>query len=170
VRLSENQTEVTETADSLVFSMTHRNLEGWINNVATRLNEGKVDDRTLEYETMVIDGIAGLLLALQDEQPNDDPFEEPENGGGGGGGEQPGGEGQPQPLIPPIAELKALRALQQQVLNATKRLDAARAGLNETDLGERIDAISSMQADLHAVGSALLTQLQPVEAGQESDK
>lgn len=168
-QLKDLQETFTETSDSLVFSLTHRNLDRWVEDAATRLAEGRVDEETIEVETMVIDSLAGLLLALGDSPKEDNPFEEPTNNSGGGG-EQQGGESPPQPLIPPIAELKALRALQQQVLSATKRLDGRRERLSEVVLGEQLTAISSMQADLHAVGSALLSQLQPTKVEEGSDK
>ena len=168
-QLKDLQATFTETSDSLVFSLTHRNLDRWVEDAAARLAKGRVDEETIERQTMVIDSLAGLLLALSDSPKEDDPFEEPANGSGGSG-EQQGGESPPQPLIPPIAELKALQALQQQILNATKRLDGRRGRLNETDLGTQLGALSSMQADLHAVGSALLTQLQPAKVEEGSDK
>lgn len=170
-RLAETEADFTEITDSLVFSMAHRNLTRWIEEIRPRLTEGAIDGRTLELETMVIDGLAGLLSALADQRPEDDPFAEGDSAGGGGE-QQGGGEGQPQPqpLIPPIAELKALRAMQQQVLDATQRLDQARAELGSDTLTARLEELGSMQADLHAVGSALLTQLEPTEVEPETDR
>ena len=160
--LESMQDEFEEITDSLVFSMTHRNLDLWVESAATRLREGRPDLETIEQQTMIIDAIAGLAAALDQEQQDDDPFAEPEDGGGGGeqaGGEQ--GEQPPEPLIPPIAELKMLRSTQQQILDATRRLDAVRALDPSVESGDRITDLARLQADLHAVATALLDQLQP---------
>ncbi len=157
------QDEFQEITDSLVFSMTHRNLDAWIESASSRLREGRPDAETIERQTMIIEAIAGLVASLDQEQQDDDPFAEPEDGGGDGGeqGEGEQGEQPPDPLIPPIAELKMLRSTQQQILDATRRLDAARILDPTADTGERIADIARLQADLHAVATALLDQLQP---------
>lgn len=156
-RLNEIKEEFQEITDSMVFSMTHRNLDAWSSQVAERLKMGTIDDDVIERESMIIDSLAGMLEALAEDRGEDDPFEEQENQGNGGGGQ---GQGMPQPLIPPIAELKALRSLQKQVLEATRRLDKARPLLSEDAFAGRVDELAEMQGDLHAVGEALLQQLQ----------
>jgi len=165
-RLKEVQDEFQEITDSMVFSMTHRNLDMWSEQISENLKLGNVNDETIERELMMIDAIAGLLAALDDEQDNDDPFEEQDDQGNAGGGQGQQGEGQPQPLIPPIAELKALQSLQKQLLGATRRLDTARAKLGENAFDGRMKELAEMQGDLHAVGEALLQQIQMMDSQQ----
>ena len=81
-------------------------------------------------------------------------------GGGGSGGEE--SEGGPQPLIPPIAELKMLKSMQRQILDATKRVDALRAETASNEAVERrLADLSEMQSDLHGVATALITSMEP---------
>ncbi len=54
-----------------------------------------------------------------------------------------------------------LRSTQQQILDATRRLDAVRALDPSVESGDRITDLARLQADLHAVATALLEQLQP---------
>ncbi len=154
------QTDFTAVEDSLVFSMTHRNLDRWVADVANRLRDGRPDAGTLARQTMIIEAVGGLIEALdREQQAPDDPFGQQEQGGGGGG-EQGGEQGdQPQPLIPPIAELKMLRTIQIQILEATRRLD--QSGLEGADREAELAELSRMQSDLHGVGSALLNTLEP---------
>jgi hypothetical protein len=154
------QTDFTAVEDSLVFSMTHRNLDRWVADVASRLRDGRPDAGTLARQTMIIEAVGGLIEALdREQQPPDDPFGQQEQGGGGGG-EQGGEQGdQPQPLIPPIAELKMLRTIQIQILEATRRLD--QSALEGADREAELAELSRMQSDLHGVGSALLNTLEP---------
>ena len=84
----------------------------------------------------------------------------------GGGGEGQGQEGAPQPLIPPLAELKALRAMQQQILDATVRVDGRRDQMDPEAISRRLEQLGEMQSDLHAVGTALLQQLQQQGGGE----
>lgn len=160
--------EFAAVEDSLVFSMTHRNLDAWIAEAASRLRDGRPDAVAIERETMVIEAIGGLIEAIDRErQPPDDPFGQQQAGGAGG---EPGGDqgNQPQPLIPPIAELKMLRTLQMQVLDATRRLD--RSSVEGEDREARLAELSRMQSDLHGVGSALLSTLEPEMMGPPSQE
>lgn len=159
--------EFNAVTDSLVFSMTHRNLDAWIAEVADRLRDGSIDDRAIERQTMIIDSLAGLIASLDDEgPPEDDPFGQQAGGGQAGQQGQGGGEGGPQPLIPPIAELKMLRSIQNQILDGTRRLDGRPA--DDPDRSEQLVDLGRMQSDLHAVGTALIQSLEPaadVDAG-----
>lgn len=168
-RIDSIREEFGEITDSLVFSMTHRNIDAWIDAATEGLRNGRPDAATIELEILVVEALGGLAAALDQEAPDEDPFADAENGGGGGegqGGDQGGSP--PDPLIPPIAELKMLRATQQQILDATRRLEATR-GLEAMSATEsRITELARMQADLHAVATALIQQLQPEPAGVDA--
>ena len=169
-RIESIRAEFVEITDSLVFSMTHRNLEAWIESATAGLRDGRPDAATIELETLVVEALGGLAAALDQEAPDDDPFADAENGGGGDGDGQGGqqADSPPDPLIPPIAELKMLRATQQQILDATRRLDATRGSESSDRTESRIADLARMQADLHAVATALLQQLQPDPAGVDA--
>ena len=169
-RIESIRAEFVEITDSLVFSMTHRNLEAWIESATAGLRDGRPDAATIELETLVVEALGGLAAALDQEAPDDDPFADAENGGGGDGEGQGGqqADSPPDPLIPPIAELKMLRATQQQILDATRRLDATRGSESSDRTESRIADLARMQADLHAVATALLQQLQPDPAGVDA--
>ena len=169
-RIASIRAEFVEITDSLVFSMTHRNLEAWIESATAGLRDGRPDAATIELETLVVEALGGLAAALDQEAPDDDPFADAENGGGGDGEGQGGqqADSPPDPLIPPIAELKMLRATQQQILDATRRLDATRGSESSDRTESRIADLARMQADLHAVATALLQQLQPDPAGVDA--
>ena len=162
--------EFTEVSDSLVFSMTHRNLDAWIVEAADRLRDGDVDEGVLERQSMVMGALAGLIDALaQEGPPQDDPFGQQDAGGGAqNGGGQNGGQGGPQALIPPIAELKMLRSMQMQILEATRRIDLA--GMDQADRESRLADIARIQSDLHGVANALVNSLEPAPAAEEDGR
>ena len=150
--------EFTEVQDSLVFSMTHRRVDRWVEGIRERLRDGDPSRDVVEDQIMVIDAITGLIEALEDSQPPEDPFGQEQAGGGGagGGGEQAGG---PQSLIPPIAELKMLRSMQRQILEATRRIDTERSEGDPVE--SRLIELSEMQSDLHGVATALIASMEP---------
>ena len=159
--------EFTEVSDSLVFSMTHRNLDAWIADASDRLQDGKVDGGVVDRQVMVMEALVGLIDALEQEgPPEDDPFGQQQAGGGEGGGGQNGPQGGPQPLIPPIAELKMLRSLQVQILDATRRIDQDPGDTEDRD--ERLADIARIQSDLHGVANALVESLEMTPAGEQS--
>ena len=147
--------------------MTHRNIDSWSEIVSSRLKEGKPDIETIDRESMIIEALSGLLAALDEQEQDENPFEEPGQEGGAAGGES--GEGQPQPLMPPIAELKALRSMQEHILGLTRRLDTVRSELSRESLANRLDELSAMQSDLHGVGTALLEMLEMNQTGQGAE-
>ena len=161
--------EFNAVTDSLVFSMTHRNLDAWIAEVADRLRDGRVDDRAIERQTMIIASLAGLIESLDDEgPPEDDPFGQQAGGGQGGQPGDGGGEGGPQPLIPPIAELKMLRSMQIQILDATRRIDGRPA--DDPGRSESLADLGRMQSDLHAVATTLVNTLEPASEGADDSR
>ena len=158
--------EFVEVSDSLVFSMTHRNLDAWIAEAADLLRDGDVSQGVVERQIMVMGALAGLIEALaQEGAPDDDPFGQQDQGGQAGGG-QSGGQGGPQPLIPPIAELKMLRSMQIQILEATRRIDLE--AVDQVDRDARLADIARIQSDLHGVANALVNTMQPAPAADEA--
>ena len=160
--------EFVEVSDSLVFSMTHRNLDAWIAEAADRLREGQADQGVVERQMMVMGALSGLIEALaQEGAPEDDPFGQQDGGGQAGAG-QGGQQGGPQPLIPPIAELKMLRSMQIQILETTRRLDLEE--LDRADRDARLADIARIQSDLHGVANALVNSLEPAPAGDSDGR
>src|SRR6185295_1283778 len=86
--------------------------------------------------------------ALKDADKKDD-FREQNEGNNGGGG---GGGGQPEPLVPPIAQLRLLRGMQAEAAERTRSADDSR------DAGE-VDALSTLQRELADMGKALIEKM-----------
>jgi hypothetical protein len=88
-----------------------------------------------------------LVAALDEAKKQRDEFKEDEAGGGGGEG---GGDSQKQPMIPPIAELKLLRAMQAEAAERTRVVSEGR---------DDLDAVADLQAELAKFGQQLLDKL-----------
>ena len=115
-----------------------------------------------------MDSILNLVSAFQDDPSQQETFERNEQESQAGGEESgdDSSDSQPEPLIPPLAELEMLRSLQEQVYARTIRAE------KNSDGDTRIlDDIADMQKRLHDLGTRLLEQMmeqdQPVKEGAE---
>jgi hypothetical protein len=150
-----------ELADTIVYKSVHEQIDQWTGDASSRLRKALADNRTLYDQNMAASSIGALIEALKPEKPpeefaENEQEEEDDGGGGGGGG--------PQPLIPPMAELKLLRSRQTQVYDMTKMLNdrpipAAQGG------DEIVDDLSTQQSDLAETGMQLIEQLKNQQQG-----
>jgi hypothetical protein len=156
--LADLRTATQEISDSRIFSHTHDLMDGWAQSAADGLREGDVGPDVTDRQLAVAEALAQLIAALAEEQGDPNEFED-------GAQQQPadgGGQGQSAPpaLVPPIAELKLLRGLQEQIYNRTKALDT-RTDLEEAGRRQRLRDLSREQQDLLDLGTEMLEQLAP---------
>jgi hypothetical protein len=110
-----------------------------------RLGEQKTDWLTQESQREVERDLAQLLEALKSESQR---LAQQEQKGGGGG---QGGANRPQPLVPPLAQLKQLHAMQGQINTETKTVEIERATAGrarERLLKHRATRLSERQNEL----------------------
>ncbi|MCE2881642.1 MAG: hypothetical protein LW636_04695 [Planctomycetaceae bacterium] len=90
-----------------------------------------------------IESLATIVEALADEQkPDDDPFGEQQGGDQQGQGE--GGE-QPQGAVPPVAEIKMLRSLQESLAKRTRAFSEGAAALDANTKAQKIAELAARQ-------------------------
>ena len=157
-----------DLTESLLVTGIHEMVDAWSLDVSETLSEGDIDLRTLDQESMIMDSILNLVSALQDDPAQQETFEQNEEESRSGGEESGDGssDSEPEPLIPPLAELEMLRALQEQVYARTIRAKKNSDGDTRT-----LDDIADMQKRLHDLGTRLLEQMmeqdEPVKEGAE---
>lgn len=150
-RLADLRKQTEELAETEVFDYAHGRLDMTTGAAGKRLRAGAVDGSVVRDQDSAIRILQGLVEALSEDSPQDE-FREQEEGGGGGGG---GGSGGEQPLIPPLAELRLLRAMQQEAADRTRDLDDA------ADVtAEEVDAVGQLQRDLAEHGETLIRKMQ----------
>ena len=110
---------LVEDGTSVVFPRIVEDLKTDLLQCAEGLKQQRTDSLTqliqAEVETTLEELISALQRAQKEKQEND---ESGGSSGGGGGGNQP--------LLPPSAELKALRSAQMRVNRRTKQVDQLR--------------------------------------------
>ncbi len=153
--LSDLRNSIDELRESLVFRRVHDLIDGWSRTTSDALFEGDVETKVTDRQQRIADSINRLIEAIDIVMTPPDEFDTPGGAGGGAGGGQQGD----QPLIPPIAELKLIRGMQEQLYDLTRTLDGrdditrAERDANLRDLGEQ-------QRELQDLGRQLLESLQ----------
>lgn len=102
----------------------------------------------------VLASLVDVLNEQQQQQQED--FEDGSDSGGQSGGSQQGGGD--EPLIPPVAELKLLRSMQQMVADQTRALSEESTA--DPDL---VRAVGTLQKQLFEQGSALIDRMNPAQ-------
>lgn len=152
--LADLSSEYPAVEQSSLFSLTHRRMDEWSQAAESALAEGGVGEPTQQAQSRIADSLSRIVQALESAQPDPEPFERAQAGGDDSGGGNQGGA-QP-PLIPPVAELKLLRGLQEQVYEATKSLDTAEA----TPTREAaLQLLAEEQRELFQLALEMLAQL-----------
>jgi hypothetical protein len=104
----------------------------------------------------VLQVLRGLATALAEQAAARNPFEDAqaqggEQAGGGGGG----GEGEDEePVVPPVAELKVLRAVQQSLAERTRAVGAG------TLPAEMLEVVAQRQADIAALAEKVREEVE----------
>lgn len=147
-----------ELAESFVFEASHRQIDALAGEVVEDLRGATIGPTQLMREQDIADRFLALATALQDSQ-SDQEFDQPgdQNDDGGSGS---GGGGQPPPLVPPIAQLKLLRGLQESVYRSTRLLDESGAALDEASRSTRLDELGAAQKELTDLGQKLIEMMQ----------
>lgn len=150
--LADLREKTSDLADAGVFDFAHQRFDALMTRAAAALNTSNVTTGTARDQATAAKLLQAAADALKDSRSKrNDNFREP---GGGGGGQQGGGGGQQQtpPMIPPLAELRFLRSMQQDLADRTREAaeapndpaakDAAR------ELGELQQQLSEQSKDL----------------------
>jgi hypothetical protein len=152
VALADLLKSTEELRDAAVFAFVHRRLEKVTGRASVRLGRGEVDGVTLRDQEAAIELLRSLVEVLGDSKGNEKDFDEGAGGGGGGGN---GGGGEEEPLLPPIAELRLLRAMQAEVVDRARELD---------DAGEAEPAavreLGDLQQEIEAEAQGLIDRME----------
>ncbi|MGN6369671.1 MAG: hypothetical protein ACTHN5_15535, partial [Phycisphaerae bacterium] len=105
-----------------------------------------------------IDRIQDIIDALKEEQKRQSDFRNDNGGGGGGGG---GGK---QPLVPPLAQLKLLKAMQLVVNGKTVEIDRsisnAADNAAKSHLQEQSKKLGQQQGEIKDIANKIIEQMQ----------
>jgi hypothetical protein len=131
-----------------LFEHVHQRIDATISDVAQALFDARAEPLVLSQQNRAATMLQMLADALEQAMA-DEPFESGASGGGGGG---QGGE---QPLIPPAAQLKLFRGIQDDLYQRTRAMHDTPA--QATDQQERaLQQLAVEQRELAAQGEQLI--------------
>ena len=154
------QTLGEESKDTLVFQQMHRRIDEAAARAAGELQRGEADASLAIDQRRVAATLRAMAAALEEAQADqefENPPGQPQEGEGGGGG------GQPPPLVPPVAELKLLRQVQELVYLTTRELhdaSVAEPGGPTPAQVERAADLATQQRELHDLGRQMIEKMQ----------
>lgn len=154
VRIADLQNKTKELAEEGVFNFSHKRLDTLMNRAAGALKDG-VASKGVDADQAASATLLRSLVDALSQLKNEQDFRNAEGGSSGSGG----GQGGPRPLIPPIAELRLLRALQQDTAGRTR--EAAEQPADVAAIAE----IGRLQRELADQGESLIKKLAQQQGG-----
>lgn len=134
---------------SIVYVWANKDIARSMDRVVADLVEARTGEPTQAEQARIVDQLNAMIANLAAREPEKEEFENPNDGGGGGGGSG----GQQKPKLPPEAELRLLKALQEAVNASTKKVDAVARDRRDA---EQLEALGSRQGELRNLLDALL--------------
>ncbi|MFT3686614.1 MAG: hypothetical protein QM783_17135 [Phycisphaerales bacterium] len=148
--------ETKDLQDADLFVLGHERLDALARGAAEGLRTDTVAENVAAKQRGVERVLRQLIDALNEEQGEEEAFREPESGGGGG---SQSGQGDAPPMVPPAAEVKLLKSMQQEALTLTREADEAKnAGA--------ADEARTLQRMLAERGAKLLQKMQQQGGGR----
>lgn len=144
--------------EAKVFEFAHDRLDAAAKAASEVLGAGNANAMLARSESTLVRTLESLVEALKDLKKKDD-FRDGDSGGGGGGGGG-GSGGEKEKTIPPIAELRLLRMMQQEAFETTK--SAAEAGDRAT-----VEAATLLQQQLSAQVRSLIERTKDQGGGPD---
>ncbi len=160
-------TEDLANIGGVAFVYANKQIKSAMDGVQARLKESDTGRVTQIEEARIVDGLDAMIDSLK-VQPREERFDRNSQADAGGGGQ---GQGQEQgPALPPEAELRLVKRLQEGVNRATKELDELKQA-GEAQVGEQIVDAGNEQGDLRGVLDQMLRQYSrgAIKFGPEPD-
>ena len=138
------------------FVAVHDRIDRELGSARASLDGMQANAATVRRLDLVAESFEALAAALANPEEPDDPFADAakQAGEAGAGG---GAQGD-QAKMPPIAELKLVRQLQQQVLQLTKTLDEARSA--GTPVEAEMRDVAAMQDEVRRLGEDWIRRME----------
>ncbi len=145
--------------EAKVFEFAHDRLDIAGKAATEILGAGSANAALARNESTMVRTLESLVAALNDLKKKDD-FRDGDSGGGGGGGGGGGAGGEKEKTIPPIAELRLLRMMQQEAFETTR--SAAEAG----DMAA-VEAATTLQTQLTTQVKSLIERTKDSGGGPD---
>ncbi len=149
-----------QVARTIIFRVLHQRIDDQTRRIAGDLRQASVNTAVLRQQQGVERLLQQMASVLAKPQQEKDPFQEPGQGNQGGSG----GSGQQKPpLIPPAAELRLLRLMQEGLLAETRALHES----PPAQRSELVVDLSVRQRELAGLSEQLMEQVTQAQQRQQ---
>jgi hypothetical protein len=161
------RSETEQFAESVraaeVFALALRGAARQMQTAADRLRERRTDRQTIAAEKSAKKRLADLIAALKEDPADQTPAAEPRKGGSGTG------DAPPANGIAPLAQLKMLRTLQQDILHRTRDFDASLNADEQLtpEQQSQLDAITLEQEEVADLARSLTRKIEQTDEPDE---
>lgn len=151
-----------KVATTLVFQHLHLQIDEAALRVIEKMRGGKADLAVIADQHTIAAKLRlmGGALAQAKKEADENPFE---SGNPPQGGNPAQGGGQEQPLVPPVAELRLLRVLQDTIYKQTRAVGEGKIELTEETRVKVMQDLSGQQKDLSELGDKLIRRTSGIE-------
>lgn len=148
-----------ELADAAVFASSQEWIERWSESAASMIRDGSLPDAP-RRQALVEEAALAMAESLEALAEEEDAFAgEESSAGGGGSGSGGGGEDE---AIPPIAQLRLLRSMQDGVHRRTRAL-AEEPVADQAARASEVAELAAMQEAIESLAEALLEEVESKE-------
>jgi hypothetical protein len=163
-RISELLRQEEDIGASEALVEMHSQIEDALESARGNLSQGLVDAAKPDIEA-TIESLSAIVTALDETSgaEDEDPFGEQQQAGGEGNE----GSGAPSGTVPPVAEIKLLRAMQESL---AKRTRAASESLESLDGAARLSLIAELAARQQRIlelGASLARKISRSDSGPD---
>ena len=144
-----------EKLGSTVYVWANKEISSGMTDIKAGLAASKTNIETQSREQQVLEDLTAMIENLKVD-PLENKFASPSGGGSGGGGEKP---------LPPEAELRLMRSLQQRVNAGTK--STADAKIEAGARAAALVALGRRQADIRKLLGEMMNKASGVAEGKE---
>jgi hypothetical protein len=148
-----------EGSDALVEM--HDAIDAALVDARSGLTGGKPGEAVSPIDE-ALESLSWIVSALED-SPNedDDRFDEGQDPSGGGGGSGSGAQG----AVPPVAEIKILRSMQESLMKRTRRFAETAGALDPVARAQQLAEIAARQQRIVELGTRIAEKLGAAEEG-----
>ncbi len=163
--LDEVRASTTELSQARMFEFAHERLASHMSGAADVLAKGEATAAAVRAQDSAVRVLQSLVEALAPSRGEKDFRDQDPGSGGGQGGGQAGGAG--SGVVPPLAEVKLLRAMQQEALDLTRQAEqlAKEGGPASAEGKQLAESVAALQEALAEQGKTLIEKMKQQQQG-----
>ncbi len=145
--------------DTLLFQQLHKEVDESASRAVGKLRGATPDGELVLDQQNISDTLRLMAKALDDAKKEADAFDEAQRAQQQQQGEQQQGQQGKKPLVPPVAELRLLRGMQESVYRQTRAIGDGKVKLTDSQRVKQMGDLAARQLQLRMLGERLIRKM-----------